>query len=112
MGLSEGKIGLSQIAIDGSFSPGPGGGKEIDHGYKGNGSLLHLVTDKEGMPLWITTTSAKGNERGQAVVLIDQLQLIQCKDTSQMSICEAEQKRWVYFPITLMLMYFQLAEQS
>jgi transposase len=72
------------------FPPGPGGGKEVDHGYKGKGSLLHLVTDREGMPLWITTTSAKGNERDRAVALLNQLHLIQCKDTSQMSICEAD----------------------
>jgi hypothetical protein len=44
------------------FLPGPGGGEEIDHGYKGKGSLLHLITDKEGKPLWMTTTSAKGND--------------------------------------------------
>ena len=72
------------------FPPGPGGGKEVEHGYKGKGSLLHLVTDKEGMPLWITTTSAKGNERIQALVLLDQLQLMQCKDTKRMAICEAD----------------------
>jgi len=72
------------------FPPGPGGGKEVEHGYKGKGSLLHLVTDKEGKPLWITTTSAKGNERDQAVALLDQLQLIQCKDNSRMTICEAD----------------------
>jgi len=42
------------------------------------------------MPLWITTTSAKGNERIQALVLLDQLQLMQCKDSSKMTICEAD----------------------
>lgn len=62
--------------------PGPGGGEEVEHGYKGKGSLLHLVTDKEGIPLWITTTSAKGNERIQALVLLDQLELIQSKDAN------------------------------
>ena len=72
------------------FPPGPGGGKEVDHGYKGKGSLLHLITDKEGKPLWITTTSAKGNERIQALILLDQLQMIQCKDNKQMTICEAD----------------------
>ena len=72
------------------FPPGPGGGKDVEHGYKGKGSLLHLVTDKEGKPLWVTTTSAKGNEREQAIVLLDQLQLIQCKDTSRMTVCEAD----------------------
>jgi hypothetical protein len=63
------------------FPPGPGGGKEVEHGYKGKGSLLHLITDKEGRPLWITTTSAKGNERSQALVLLDQLQIIRIKDS-------------------------------
>jgi len=72
------------------FPPGPGGGKEVDHGYKGKGSLLHLVTDKKGMPLWITTTSAKGNERDQALILLDQLQMIQCKNGKEMTICEAD----------------------
>ena len=72
------------------FPPGPGGGKEVDHGYKGKGSLLHLVTDKEGKPLWITTTSAKGNERIQALVLLEHLQMIQCKNTKEMTICEAD----------------------
>ena len=72
------------------FPPGPGGGKEVDHGYKGKGSLLHLITDKEGKPLWITTTSAKGNERIQALILLDQLQMIQCKDNKRMTICEAD----------------------
>lgn len=72
------------------FPPGPGGGKEVEHGYKGKGSLLHLITDKEGRPLWITTTSAKGNERIQALVLIDQLRLVQCKNNNRMTICEAD----------------------
>lgn len=72
------------------FPPGPGGGKEVEHGYKGKGSLLHLVTDKEGKPLWITSTSAKGNERDQALVLLDQIQLIRCKYTNELTICEAD----------------------
>lgn len=31
------------------FTPGPVGGKEVDHGYKGKGSLLHLVVDKAAL---------------------------------------------------------------
>jgi transposase len=72
------------------FPPGPGGGREVEHGYKGKGSLLHLITDKEGKPLWITTTSAKGNERSQALILLDQLQMIRIKDSRHMTICEAD----------------------
>lgn len=74
----------------GLFPPGPGGGKEIEHGYKGKGSILHLITDKEGRPLWITTTSAKGNEKIQALALLDHLQIAQCKNTNGMTICEAD----------------------
>lgn len=72
------------------FPSGPGGGKEVDHSYKGKDSLLHLVTDKEGKPLWIITTSAKGNERIQALTLLDQLQINRCKNTKRMTICEAD----------------------
>ena len=72
------------------FSPGPGGGEEVDHGYKGKGSLLHLVVDKEGNPLWITTTSAKGNERDQALILLKSIHQIRSKNNREMSICEAD----------------------
>jgi len=72
------------------FPPGPGGGKEVEHGYKGKGSLLHLITDKKGQPIWITTTSAKGNERTQALVLLERIQIIQGKNSKQMTICEAD----------------------
>ena len=72
------------------FPPGPGGGQEVDHGYKGKGSLLHLAVDKEGRPLWITSTSAKGNEREQALVLLDQLNKIRNKNNKFMTICEAD----------------------
>ena len=72
------------------FSPEPGGGQEVEHGYKGKGSLLHLVVDKEGKPLWITTTSAKGNEREQALALLDQLRSIRVYDNKRMTICEAD----------------------
>jgi len=45
------------------FAPAPGGGEEVEHGYKGKGSLIHLLVDQKGLPLWITNTSAKGDER-------------------------------------------------
>jgi transposase len=72
------------------FPPGPGGGKEIEHGYKGKGSLLHLITDKEEKPLVISTTSAKGNERIKALILLGQLQSVRCKHTKTMTICESD----------------------
>ena len=72
------------------FPPAPGGGKEVEHGYKGKGSLLHLVVDKKGNPLWVTSTSAKGDERKQALVLLDHLSIAQIKDNQTMSICEAD----------------------
>ena len=72
------------------FPPSPGGGKEVEHGYKGKGSLLHLLVDQKGLPLWVTTTSAKGNERDQALILLDQLVITQIKRTKTMTICEAD----------------------
>lgn len=52
------------------FPPSPGGGEEVDIGYKGKGVLTHLMTDFHGMPLSFTTTSAKGDERKELVKLI------------------------------------------
>jgi transposase len=46
--------------------------------------------DKEGKPLWITCTSAKGNERNQALVLIKQLHINQIQRNTKMSIFEAD----------------------
>ena len=47
------------------FPPAPGGGEEVDDGYKGKGVLLHLLIDKNGHAIAISTTGAGGNERGQ-----------------------------------------------
>ena len=72
------------------FPTGTGGGSEVDHGYKGKGSLLHLVVDKKRKSLWITTISAKGNEREQVLTLLDQLRSIRIYDNKRMTICEAD----------------------
>lgn len=55
----------------GLFPPAPGGGAEVCRGYKGKGSLLHLLTDYNGNPLAITTTAANGDERKQVSKLLD-----------------------------------------
>lgn len=55
----------------GPFPPAPGGGAEVDHGYKGKGSLLHRLTDYNGNPLAITTTAANGNERLEVQKLLE-----------------------------------------
>ena len=53
------------------FPPAPGGGREMDRGYKGKGSLLHLLIDGKGNPLAITTTAANGDERQEVAKLIN-----------------------------------------
>ena len=58
----------------GLFPPAPGGGAQVEHGYKGKGSLLHLLADFQGYPLAITTTSAKGDERKELIKLVASLQ--------------------------------------
>lgn len=55
----------------GLFPPAPGGGAEVQHGYKGKGSLLHLLTDYQGSPLAITTTAANGDERQEVEKLLE-----------------------------------------
>ncbi len=62
----------------------------MEHGYQGKGSLLHLLVDKKGLPLWVTTTSAKGNEREQALILLDQLVIAQIRNIKDITICEAD----------------------
>lgn len=52
------------------FPPARLGGEAVDHGYKGKGSTLHIVTDGEGSPLSIHVTSAKGDERQQVEELV------------------------------------------
>ena len=45
------------------FPPARMGGENVDYGYKGKGSLIHLIVDAQGKPLYATLTGAKGNER-------------------------------------------------
>ena len=42
------------------------------------------------MPLWISTSSAKGNEPNHALQLIDQITIYQLKPNNKMLICEAD----------------------
>ena len=58
----------------GLFPPSPGGGQEVAYGYKGKGSLLHLLIDGIGNPLAITTTGANGDERKEVKKLFGQVE--------------------------------------
>lgn len=42
----------------------------MSHGYKGKGSLIHLLADGKGKPLATTTTGAGGNERTEVEKLL------------------------------------------
>jgi IS5 family transposase len=61
------------------FPPAPGGGTEVNHGYKGKGSLLHLLVDGKGACLGITSTGANGNEREELLKLVDRMQELRKK---------------------------------
>lgn len=62
----------------GLFPPAPGGGEEVDHGYKGKGSLLHILTDYNGGLLAITTTASNGDERSQIAQLLAKSKVENC----------------------------------
>lgn len=68
--LRQRRVDLSQMAVNGSFSPLPGSGQEVAHGHKGKGTLLHLLIDGLGNPLAITTTAANKAEREEVAKLI------------------------------------------
>ena len=67
MGLSNGAA-AQRMRL---FPPGKGGEAKVDHGDKGKGILIHLLVDREGMPLSATMTAANGSEREQVPVLIE-----------------------------------------
>lgn len=72
---NQGLINWNYGAIDGSFSPGKGGGDEVAYGYKGKGILIHTLTEGNGMPLSNCTTAANGSEREQILPLLDSVKL-------------------------------------
>lgn len=75
----------------GLFPPSPGGGEEVSHGYKGKGSLIHLLVDGNGQPLATTTTSASGNERREVEKLLDKCHSIKDKSLNgRMIVLEAD----------------------
>ena len=49
-----------------------------------------MVIKEKGRPLWIATTSAKGNEREQELILLDHLNVIQGKNIKRKTIYEAD----------------------
>jgi IS5 family transposase len=62
----------------------------VEHGYKGKGTLLHLIVDKNGKPLVITTTAANGNEREKLLDLERALFKNKIKVKNRMTILEAD----------------------
>jgi hypothetical protein len=71
----QGLINWNYGAVDGSFSPGKGGGEDIAYGHKGKGILIHTLTDGNGMPLANCTTPANGSERDQVIPLLDRIKV-------------------------------------
>ena len=49
-----------------------------------------MDTNRKGLPLWMTNTSAKGDERHQALIRLDQMVVIQLKTSKNLTICEAD----------------------
>ena len=59
----------------GLFTPGTGGGDGVAYGGKGNGILIHTLTEGSGMPLSNPTTPANGSETDQVIPLLDSLKV-------------------------------------
>lgn len=49
------------------------------HGYKGKGSLIHLLVDGNGEPLAVTTTAANKDERLEVEKLLTKISILDRK---------------------------------
>ena len=58
------------VGADKPILGGKGGGEEIEYGHKGKGVTSHVLTDGQGNPIKITSTSAAGDERQQVKPLL------------------------------------------
>ncbi len=67
----EGKINWNRLIGNDSPPPASEGGPEVSHGFKGKGSLLHLLVDGKGSCLAMTSTGANINEREELLKLIE-----------------------------------------
>jgi len=72
------------------FPPAPGGGSGVAHGYKGKGTLIHLLVDKRGHPICATTTAANGDERKQVMPLLKCFEKLPVRNRKIMIILEAD----------------------
>ena len=75
IGQEKGLINWSYAAVDGSFSPGKGGGDGVAYGGKGKGILIHTLTEGSGMPLSYRTTPANSSKRDQVIPLLDSVKV-------------------------------------
>lgn len=66
----KGIVEWKNVSFDGTFSPGKGGGEDVEYGYKGKGSTIHLIVDGNGMALNATVTPANGDERLEVIPLL------------------------------------------
>ena len=69
----------------GLFPPSPGGGQDVDYGYKGKGVTLHMLTDRKGRPIGALHGSAKSDERKMVLPLIAKSNVFMLKDLSNLS---------------------------
>lgn len=61
------------------------------HGYKGKGSLIHLLVDGNGQPIAATSTAANGDERLEVEKLLDKSsEILQAVLSHKMTILEAD----------------------
>ena len=59
----------------GLFTPGTGGGDGVAYGGKGNGILIHTLTEGSEMPLSNRTTPGNGSETDQVIPLLDSVKV-------------------------------------
>lgn len=64
----------SQAFLDGNFVLAKGG-EDIAYGWKGKGSMVHLVTEGNGLPLAFLVTAANVSEVTVGLKVVDQVRV-------------------------------------
>ena len=66
---------MSERFLDGSFVPSQKGWEDVDYGWKGKGSTVHMMTEGEGLLLAFDVTGASVSEVTVGLDVVDRVRV-------------------------------------
>ena len=70
-----GQAGLEPGVPGWKFRPSQKGGEDVDYGWKGKGSTVHMMTEGEGLPLAFDVTGASVSEVTVGLDVVDRVRV-------------------------------------